>query len=151
MVGEVDRHVLLVETGPNRMDAALVRPLSPGAINPLHPSAGALKGHLRGVQPGWTLVKVSRTTGYTTGVVVQVGWRGFVRYPDRQRFFDGQIVIHNPHQAIALEGDSGAVWLSADGLAIAMAFCGSDDGHFAFATPIDDILEAFEVVVGVPK
>ena len=147
IIGEVEQWSSLDGTGPLRMDAAVVAVYNSGAVDPLHPLVGHLKGHFPRVQKGWRLVKLSRTSGASSGVVVQVGWRGFVRYSDRERYFANQIVIHNPNRKIALEGDSGALWMSEDGVAAAMAFSGSKDGRFAFATPINGILDAFGMQV----
>ena len=150
VIGEVERLASLDGNGPFLLDCAAVRVCQPGSVSLLHPLVGRLKGHYRVVQPGWKLVKCSRTSGPGEGVVVHTNWSGFVRYPDRQRLFRRVIVIHNPRGAIALDGDSGAVWVSEDGVAAAMAFSGSEDGHYSFAAPMETVLAALGMRVAIP-
>ena len=147
VVGDVVAAARLRSGGVNRLDAALIEPHSAGAVHPQHPLLGNLRGHRTSVRQGWKLVKCSRTTGTTDATVVTTRWRGFVRYRDGERYFADQVVLHNRLRPIALEGDSGAVWCSEDGYAVAMAFGGSNDGHYAFATPIARVLDSFGVVV----
>jgi hypothetical protein len=150
IVGSVDRFSSLEGQGPFYLDAALIKPRTQGVVNALHPLKGRLNGHYGVVKRGWRLHKLSRTTGESYGVVVRTAWSGFVRFSDRGRYFHNVVVIHNPAEPIALAGDSGAVWISDSGVAAAMSFSGSEDGHFAFCMPVAALLDAFGMLVAFP-
>jgi len=107
-------------------------------------------GHCLRVRPGWRLWKVGRATGWVEGSVVATDWTGWVEYAFGRRRLGDQVLVHNPDRPVALEGDSGSVWVTEEGYAAALSFSATArDGHFSIATPLRRVLDAFGLAVAV--
>ena len=150
-VGAVYRVVYPQPGRANLLDAALIEPKSYLEFDLTYPGLGPLRGHCVSLREGWRLYKVGRSTGPLTGQILSTNWSGYVDYPIGRLYFTRQILVHGSGITISLPGDSGAVWVTPSAYAAALNFSSTDrSGRFSIATPINQVLDAFEVQVAVP-
>ncbi|MBV7338986.1 S1 family peptidase [Chloroflexi bacterium TSY] len=150
-IGRVYQVSRLQSTKANSLDAALIVPKPHLEFDLTYPGLGPLRGHCRQLNEGWHLYKVGRSTGSLTGQILSTCWSGYVDYPTGRCRFTRQVLIHEPGTAVSLPGDSGAVWVTPSGYAAALNFASTDQsGQFSIATPINRVLDAFNVQVVVP-
>jgi hypothetical protein len=136
---------------PNTMDAAIAKV---AAGIDLHYAVGAVKKVAGTTQPAnrMKVEKYGRTTGHTTGRIT-------TRNLDLQVDFDGQLIdfedqfeikgsrVKGKRMKFCSGGDSGALILERGTFnAVGLLFAGSADGT-TFATPINDVLNAFSVKI----
>jgi hypothetical protein len=130
------------------IDAAVIAPAADIAVDFDYPGSGCISGHRTDPSVGQVVRKVSRTTGATEGTIIATNWSGFIDYPTGRRRMTGQLLIHNPRSAVALPGDSGAVWVTKEGAALALHFSATDrTGQYSIATPIGVVLDCFNLLV----
>lgn len=113
-----------------RFDVAAA-PLLPGvAVAPEIRAIGPIRG-VAGAVEGMRVVKFGAETGLTSGVISYAGETliEIEEDPDAEEEY-----------LLSDSGDSGALWVSPDGDAIAMHFQGRD-GNRAFARPVPFVLE----------
>lgn len=127
----------------NLMDAALARPVNPGAVSDEILGIGRVIG-TRAPELGMELEKFGRTTGYTTGNVSLLDATVNVQYDTlagtRTARFVGQVIT----SPMSKSGDSGSLVVStADKQAVGLLFAGSE--FATIFTPIDRVLSTLNV------
>jgi hypothetical protein len=149
----LDRSVQIVEdpSASNRVDAAIARLASADLMIPGICTVGTIQGTTDAAFET-RVHKHGRTTGYTAGIVddpsidILLPLRRddpgkLTRFVDQVRIRPqtGQFVFAQP-------GDSGALVLTKpDNLAVGLLFACPDNGSFAYANPIDAVLDALEI------
>lgn len=147
-VGRVSSVISPSRRGASLSDAALVELAPDVEFDPGYPGFGSLRGHCATVRPGWTVYKAGRSTGLISGRIVSTNWSGFVDYAGGRCWFSGQLLIEGIGSAAALPGDSGSVWVTDSGYAVALSFSATNrQGRYSIATPIHRVLEAFHAKV----
>jgi len=152
-LGGLARFVPVVEspTATNLVDAAIAKLDTPSAMKAGICSIGPVNG-TSAATPEVIVHKHGRTTGYTVGVVDDTSVDVLIplRREDLTRltqFVDqirlrprvGQLVFAQP-------GDSGALVLTKTGnQAVGLLFACPDNGSFAYANPIQAVLDALEI------
>ncbi len=150
-IAKLSHLVPLEFTRPNTMDAAIARVTNDLQLNT---AAGGIK-KIAGTTPvanKMLVEKYGRTTGHTIGSIT-------TRNLDLQVDFDGKLIdfedqfevkgkaVNGIRTKFCSGGDSGAMILERKtGLAAGLLFAGADDGT-AFATPIEEILNAFSIKI----
>lgn len=119
-------------TAPNHIDAAIAKLWEAGSHQPLIPMIGAVKGYVSKaeVEPGETVRKFGRTTGYTTGRVLSIYLDIRIRYDrtGKSAFFQDQILIEPTKpdfDRFVAPGDSGALLVDAHQHAVGLIFAGT--------------------------
>lgn len=147
-IGKVSAVIAPTRRGASFSDAALVELACGVPFDPVYPGFGPLRGHCAVIRPGWTVYKVGRSSGPVSGCIVSTNWSGYVDYAGGRCWFSGQVLIQGTKGPAALPGDSGSVWVTESGYAVALSFSATDRrGRYSIATPIHDVLEAFQVRV----
>ena len=124
--------------GVNRVDAALARPLSPDLLSNEILQIGVPVG-LNEAALNMDVQKSGRTTGYTTGKIVQLDATVRIDYEGPSALFSGQIIAGPMSQG----GDSGSALLDMDKNVVGLVFAGSEAS--TIANPIDQVLSALNV------
>ncbi len=124
--------------GYNALDAALARPLKPAMFSPEILNIGRPIG-ARSVSLGESVKKNGRTTGLTTGTIIQIDVTTAVMYNGRLASFSGQLMAN----AMSGPGDSGSAVLDENNYAVGLLFAGSDNS--TLITPIQVVLSALKV------
>jgi hypothetical protein len=122
----------------NTADAALARPIRPELIDASIVEVG-IPGGIASPQLHGTVVKSGRTTGLTSGQVLQMDVMIDVQYPTGKVRFVDQIVT----TPMSRPGDSGSPVLDRERRIIGLIFSGSDQA--SVISPIDNILTALGV------
>ena len=125
---------------PNRVDAALARPINPMLFQQSIAEIGRPNG-TKLAQIGMPIRKHGRTTGYTEGTVTLMNATVDVDYGDQLKArFSGQVIA----SPISQGGDSGALIIEGDSLkAVGLLFAGSR--RATIFTPIQTVLDVMEV------
>lgn len=106
----------------NLVDAAIARPLRPEDVSAEILEIGAVAGQVRG-ELGMAVTKSGRTTGLTTGEILQVDVTVDVQYgAGRAARFTDQLMAG----AMSQGGDSGSAVLDAQRRLVGLLFAGSD-------------------------
>jgi len=105
----------------NLVDAAIARPLTQDMLAEEIIGIGALAGQGM-AELGMAIRKSGRTTGVTSGEIVQVHVTADVRMGERMARFKDQFMAG----AMSQGGDSGSVMLDTEGRAVGLLFAGSD-------------------------
>lgn len=121
---------------PNTTEGALATVREDVRVEIDHP-LGPLHGVAADVEIGTPLLKVSRSTGAGVGRLVAKDWCGRVRIGRRRYPFQGQWLVHGEGERVSLSGDSGSMWLTADGRVAAMNFAGGGGGSASVSTPAE--------------
>ncbi|MFN0169292.1 MAG: hypothetical protein ACKV22_22955 [Bryobacteraceae bacterium] len=149
LVGRPFRTAWNLPSSQGEGDAVLVTLESGLEIDLSYPQIGSLRGHCTVVREGWTVCKAARSSGLVEGRIVSTAWSGFVDYSWGRRWLSRQVLIEGTGR-VALAGDSGSVWVTPSGYAVALSFSATDAaGRFSIATPLDRLLDAFSVRVAV--
>jgi hypothetical protein len=127
----------LTRRGVHVGDAALVALQASAEIRPAHPLVGPLAGHLTGPAAGLEVLMMA-PTGVRTGVVVDPAWTGPVRYRWGRRILGRQVLVHVTADTMPSGGDSGALWVTPDGLAVGIQV--ANLGALAIVTPLGPVL-----------
>lgn len=148
VVAQLADFVRLRTTAANYVDCAIAN-IDPDvdtdepSIDDLGPISGV---RVDPIQEGERVYKVGRSTGYSSGVVgctdlddlpVAVDGVGELR-------FDDQIEVKATNEWFSLGGDSGALVVDEDGLAIGLLFAGNDRDR-SYLNPISTVLDALGV------
>jgi hypothetical protein len=100
-------------------------------------------------QLGMQVRKSGRTTGLTTGKIVDISATvGINGYPDGAHTFHNQIQISDGNQ-VSRPGDSGSLWIDDSNRAIALNFAGSVDGTLGTANPFSAVLQALNIDLAI--
>jgi hypothetical protein len=141
-IGSGHRVVSYQESGgENRVDAALARPLSPDLVERHILNIGVPKGS-REATLGTNIKKSGRTTGFTTGRIIQIDATVQVSYSSAGvATFTDQFVA-GPMSA---GGDSGSAVLDEDGYVVGLLFGGSQ--NTTIINPIRFVLNALGITI----
>lgn len=122
----------------NLVDAALALPLDDSWLTAEILGVGRIQGRAH-AELGVPLRKSGRTTGVTSGEVIQVEVTADVRLGDRTARFTDQFMAG----AMSQGGDSGSLVLDGEDRAVGLLFAGSDTT--TICNRIDHVLSALEV------
>jgi hypothetical protein len=122
----------------NLVDAALALPLDESWLAAELLGMGSVRGSAA-TELGAPLRKSGRTTGVTTGEVIQVEVTADVRMGDRTARFSDQFMAG----AMSQGGDSGSLVLDGENRAVGLLFAGSD--ATTLCNRIENVLSALEV------
>ena len=112
-----------IQAAENRVDAAIARPLQPALVKGEILEIGAISG-LGSGSLGAAIKKSGRTTGLTTGEILQVDVTVNVQYgPGRLAQFSDQLLAG----AMSQGGDSGSAVLDGGNRLIGLLFAGSEN------------------------
>ena len=126
--------------GTNRVDAALARPLSADLVTREILEIGVPKG-VGEATLGTHVKKSGRTTGLTTGQIIQIDVTAQVRYGDRTAVFEDQLMAG----AMSAPGDSGSAVLDEEDFVVGLLFAGSNTT--TLINPIQYVLQALNVTI----
>jgi hypothetical protein len=126
--------------GENVVDAALARPLSSNLVSSNILEIGTPAG-IAGVTLGTAVQKSGRTTGHTTGRIIQVDVTVQVAYGSQAALFVNQLMADGMSQP----GDSGSAVLDMERRVIGLLFAGSDST--TIINPIQAVLAALSVQI----
>jgi hypothetical protein len=152
VIGWLDRWVRLKPSG-NLVDAALSTVYEGLSLEPTHAGVPIAGWRDEVPSPGESAWKVGRTTGVSSGAIRAVEVDGInVDYSDagdgsRMCSFDGQIEIvgDGGSPAFSRAGDSGAIVLDGENLAVGLLFAGNSRG-VTYANPIRTVFEKLKIV-----
>jgi hypothetical protein len=114
--------VAKVQAEDNRVDAAIAAPLDPSDVKDEILNIGPIQGTVQG-ELGMAVKKSGRTTGLTTGVILQVDVTANVQYgAGRTAVFTDQLMAG----AMSQGGDSGSAVLDDNNRLTGLLFAGSD-------------------------
>jgi hypothetical protein len=124
VIGSRTRYrVVSIQQTPNLVDAAIARPLAAGAVTDEIHDIGRIQGTVQGAL-GMRLQKSGRTTGLTTGEILQVDVTVNVQYgAGRIAQFTDQLLAG----AMSQGGDSGSAVLDGEKRLTGLLFAGSDN------------------------
>ena len=128
------------QAGENEVDAALARPLSDDLVSADILEIGVPAGVAQATL-GTALQKSGRTTGYTTGHVIQIDVTARVAYGSRAALFVNQLMADGMSQP----GDSGSAVLDMERNVVGLLFAGSDST--TILNPIHSVLNALDIQV----
>ena len=126
----------------NLVDAAIARPLSGDLVEKRILEIGVPQG-TRDVTLGARVKKSGRTTGFTTGRIIQIDVTTRVSYEGGTAIFEEQLMAGPMSQG----GDSGSAVLDEDDFVIGLLFAGSD--ATTIINPIQFVLDALNVEIVV--
>ncbi len=128
------------QPGENLVDAALAQPLSDMSVSAEILEIGAPVGVAEATL-GTAVQKSGRTTGYTTGQIIQIDVTAQVDYGGPTALFVNQLMAGSMSQP----GDSGSAVLDMERRVVGLLFAGSD--NTTLINPIQYILDALDVQV----
>ena len=146
-IAELGRFIELDFSGPNRVDCAIAKILNTNAVDPTFlPKVGALKSRTPvKAYEGMQVHKIARTTGYTTGGVVDPSAAVKFDVGTRYLTMEDQVLIDGGRRLFSERGDSGAVVVDRDtGRAMALLVGGVDavpgKRPLTVASPLAEVL-----------
>lgn len=131
----------------NRVDAALVRPARPSAVDPGIRGFGPIRG-MHTLDQGDRVEKVGWGSGHTFGTAeFRIGFVETFSSGEKAQFVDQHAILGDGDGMFAQRGDSGAAVLR-EGTAelVGMVIAVSPRARIAVVTPITSILAGFEVL-----
>lgn len=128
------------QPGENEVDAALARPLSDSLVSANILEIGVPAGVAEATL-GTQVQKSGRTTGYTTGLIIQVDVTAQIAYGDQTALFVNQLMADGMSQP----GDSGSAVLDMERNVAGLLFAGSH--NTTLINPIQTVLEALNIQV----
>ncbi len=126
------------EPGNNTVDCAIARPTTPDLVTPDILNIGIPVG-VGTATLGTALQKMGRTTGYTTGQVIQIDVTVSVDYGGKIATYRSQLMAG----AMSAGGDSGSAVLDMQRRVVGLLFAGSDTT--TIMNPIQLVLDALQV------
>jgi hypothetical protein len=127
----------------NLVDAAIARPLSNDLVEKRILEIGVPQGS-REATLGTAVKKSGRTTGFTTGEIIQIDVTAEVSYgDDKTATFEDQLMAG----AMSKGGDSGSAVLDEEDFVVGLLFAGSDTT--TVINPIQFVLDALGVEIAV--
>jgi len=126
--------------GTNLVDCALALPTSPDIVSKEILNIGVPKG-VREATLGTAVQKSGRTTGHTTGQIIQIDLTVQVAYGTRTATFTDQLMAG----AMSAGGDSGSAVLDDEGYVVGLLFAGSETT--TIINPIQAVLDALNAQI----
>lgn len=126
--------------GMNLVDCALALPASPDIVKKDILNIGPPQG-VREATLGTAVQKSGRTTGHTTGRIIQIDVTVQVAYGSHTATFSDQLMAG----AMSAGGDSGSAVLDEEGYVVGLLFAGSETT--TLINPIQAVLEALQVQI----
>ncbi len=131
--------VLVPQEVPNRVDAAVAKPLDPNMFTGEIRNIGVVSG-TKLASLGMTVRKNGRTTDFTTGVVTLLNATVNVAYGAKTARFTGQIITTPMSQG----GDSGSLIVDGtENKAVGLLYAGSPQA--TIFNPIDEVLDGLDI------
>ena len=130
--------VQINEPGNNTVDCAIARPTTPDLVTPDILNIGIPTG-VGTATLGTQLQKMGRTTGYTTGQIIQIDVTVSVDYGGKIATFKNQLMAG----AMSAGGDSGSAVLDMQRRVVGLLYAGSDTA--TIMNPIQFVLDALQV------
>lgn len=130
--------VQINEPGNNTVDCAIARPTTPDLVTPDILNIGIPAG-VASATLGTPLQKMGRTTGYTTGQIIQIDVTVSVDYGGKIATFKNQLMAG----AMSAGGDSGSAVLDMQRRVVGLLYAGSDTT--TIMNPIQFVLDALQV------
>lgn len=130
--------VQINEPGNNTVDCAIARPTTPDLVTPDILNIGIPTG-VGTATLGTQLQKMGRTTGYTTGQIIQIDVTVSVDYGGKIATFKNQLMAG----AMSAGGDSGSAVLDMQKRVVGLLYAGSDTT--TILNPIQFVLDALQV------
>lgn len=130
--------VQINEPGNNTVDCAIARPTTPDLVTPDILNIGIPTG-VGTATLGTQLQKMGRTTGYTTGQIIQIDVTVSVDYGGKVATFKNQLMAG----AMSAGGDSGSAVLDMQRRVVGLLYAGSDTT--TIMNPIQFVLDALQV------
>ncbi|HEX9093799.1 MAG TPA: trypsin-like peptidase domain-containing protein [Coriobacteriia bacterium] len=127
-----------VKAGENRVDAAIGRPVSADAVTSSILGVGAPTG-VTEAQLGMAVRKSGRSTGLTSGEILQIDVTADVDYDGKTARFTDQVMAG----AMSQGGDSGSAIVDVQGRIVGLLFAGSDST--TLANRIEVVFEALRL------
>ena len=124
--------------GNNTVDCAIAKPLSPDLVTPDILNIGLPLG-VGTATLGTLLQKSGRTTGYTTGQIMQIDVTVSVDYEGKTGTYHNQLMAG----AMSAGGDSGSAILDMQKRVVGLLYAGSDTT--TIMNPIQFVLDALQV------
>lgn len=142
LIGSETRYrIVSIQQTPNVVDAAIARPLSATSVTDEIHEIGRIQGTVQGAL-GMQVKKSGRTTGFTTGEILQVDVTVNVQYgPGQVAQFTDQLLAG----AMSQGGDSGSAVLDGQDRLTGLLFAGSD------STTIINRIEHVFAALGVTR
>lgn len=132
----------------NTFDAAIATLINPSDVSPEIHSIGQIAASSKLGALHMSVRKRGRTTFHTVGVITDISADFVIRYGNQFASFEDQISIAGVQGPFAQPGDSGSLIVDAvTREPVALLFGGSSTR--TFASPIDQILERFQVNIVV--
>lgn len=133
-IAKIKRFIPINELHINQVDCAVAKPNTNLDITDEILDIGIVdKFAVAGLND--IVTKTGRTTGNTTGTVVDVNATVGVNYGDFSATFENQIIIST--QGFSAAGDSGSVIVNSNNHAVGLLFAGSITGTITIANKID--------------
>jgi hypothetical protein len=127
---------------PNKIDAAIARPLAKNLVSPEIIKIGKVQGTAPAKRKMF-VKKSGRTTQLTHGIITDTNGSFWINYDARQALFTDQIVVRSINSKPFSEGgDSGALVLDDNSRALGLLFAGSP--AVTLVNKIDNVLAAFK-------
>ena len=126
--------------GENLVDVALARPLDPSQFIPDIFKIGRPKG-VQAATLGTRVQKTGRTTGHTTGQIVQIDVTSSVDYNGRMATFTHQLMA----SGMSAGGDSGSAVLDEQGYVVGLLYAGSSSA--TLINPIQTVLDLLNLEI----
>jgi hypothetical protein len=124
----------------NEVDAALARPLSADLVNANILKIGVPAGVAQ-AELGTQVQKSGRTTGHTTGSIIQIDVSTRISYGDQTALFVNQLMA----DGMSAGGDSGSAVLDMERNVVGLLFAGS--GVATVMNPIQKVLTALDIQI----
>ncbi len=124
----------------NEVDAALARPLSANLVNANILKIGAPAGTAQATL-GTPVQKSGRTTGHSTGRIIQIDVSTRIAYGSQTALFVNQLMA----DGMSAGGDSGSAVLDMERNVVGLLFAGS--GSATIMNPIQKVLAALDIQI----
>ena len=124
----------------NEVDAALARPLSANLVNANILKIGVPAGIAQATL-GTQVQKSGRTTGHTTGRIIQIDVTTRIAYGDQIALFANQLMA----DGMSAGGDSGSAVLDMERNVVGLLFAGSVSA--TIINPIHKVLTALDIQI----
>jgi len=144
-IGNLSRWINFDEDGQNIADCAVAK-INVDAINAIlgdNESHVVVRG-LKTITNGIQVEKYGRTTGHTTGTIVDADFSCYVGYGDKWILFVDQILV----QMNISGGDSGSLLLDRNGYAVGLVFARADGGNgiiYCIANKINSVFSLLDI------
>ncbi len=142
----VTRPHVVTQPDPNLADAGITKIVDPSLVQTSIPfGVGVLQG-VRDLRLGEEVMKVGRTTEFTSGVVDVVGAQVTVNYGSgKQAAFTDQVIIKGTPGPFSRGGDSGSAIVTEEKFLGGLLFAGNDAQNITIANKISHVFSLLQL------